>query len=82
MHRHVIYKTRALCPKCLLLPPKPRRRMKAVSFELPDHVWTELEMIAVQRETSVRHVVMKVLRGDGIAIQDTDMVEDGRRLRG
>lgn len=55
--------------------------MKAVSLELPDYVGTELKMIAVQRETSVRHVVMKALRKDGIAIQETDMVEDGRRLR-
>jgi hypothetical protein len=60
----------------------PRSRMKTVNLELPDYVWTEIKIRAVQRQTSLRHVVMTALLADGITITDVDMVEDGRRLRG
>jgi len=56
--------------------------MKTVNLELPDYVWTELKIMAVQQQTSLRHVVMASLRRDGVTIADIDMVEDGRRLRG
>ncbi len=60
----------------------PRARMKSVNIELPDYVWTDLKIRAAQRQTSVRHLVMTALRNDGIAIQEIDMIEDGRRTRG
>lgn len=60
----------------------PRSRMKTVNLELPDYVWTELKIRSAHRQTSVRHIIMTALRGDGISIADVDMVEDGRRLRG
>lgn len=60
----------------------PRSRMKTVNLELPDYVWTELKIRAVQRQTSLRHVVMQALIADGVTIAEVDMVEDGRRLRG
>lgn len=60
----------------------PRSRMKTVNLELPDYVWTDLKIRAAHSQTSVRHVVMRALRNDGITIAETDMVEDGRRLRG
>lgn len=60
----------------------PRSDMKAVNLELPTYAWTELKIRAAQRQTSVRHLVMTALRADGITINDADMVEDGRRLRG
>lgn len=59
----------------------PRSRMKTVNLELPDYVWTEIKIRAVQRQTSLRHVVMTALLADGVTITDVDMVEDGRRLR-
>jgi hypothetical protein len=62
--------------------PTPRARMKTLNLELPDYVWTELKIRAAQRQTSLRHVVMAALVGDGVSIADVDMIEDGRRLRG
>lgn len=59
----------------------PRSRMKTVNLELPDYVWTEIKIRAVQRQTSLRHVVMTALLADGVTISDADMIEDGRRLR-
>jgi plasmid stability protein len=53
-----------------------------VNLELPDYVWTDLKIRAAHKQTSVRHIVMTALQGDGITILDADMIEDGRRLRG
>ena len=61
--------------------PTPRDRMKSVNIELPDYVWTELNIRAAHRQTSVRHIVMTALKADGIQIAEIDLVEDGRRLR-
>jgi len=73
-------------PVLLPEPPNsgatPRARMKALSVELPDYVWTELKIRAAHNQTSVRHIIMSALVKDGISIAEADMVEDGRRLRG
>lgn len=60
----------------------PRSEMKSLNLELPAYVWTELKIRAAQRQTSLKHVVMSALVKDGVTIQDVDMIEDGRRLRG
>jgi hypothetical protein len=60
----------------------PRSEMKSLNLELPGYVWTELKIRAAQRQTSLKHVVMTALLKDGVTIQDMDMIEDGRRLRG
>ena len=60
----------------------PRSRMKTVNLELPDYVWTELKIRAAHKQTSVRHIVMTALKGEGLTIADVDMIEDGRRVRG
>ena len=60
----------------------PRSRMKTVNLELPDYVWTDLKISAARKQTSVRHIVMTALRGEGFTIAEIDMVEDGRRVRG
>ena len=59
----------------------PRNRMKAINLELPDYVWTDLKIRAAHAQTSVRHIIMKALRANGVTIAEVDMVEDGRRLR-
>lgn len=59
----------------------PRSRMKALKIELPDYVWVELKKQAAVEMVSLRHVIMSMLRSQGISINDADMVEDGRRLR-
>jgi hypothetical protein len=56
--------------------------MRAVNVELPDYVWIELKMRAAREMVSVQHVMMTALKGHGIVINEADMVEDGRRLRG
>jgi hypothetical protein len=61
---------------------KPASKLKTLNLELPDYVWTELKIRAAHQQTSLKHVVMKALVADGIIIQDADMIEDGRRLRG
>lgn len=60
----------------------PRSEMKSLNLELPAYVWTELKIRAAQQQTSLKHVVMTALVKDGVTIQDVDMVEDGRRIRG
>jgi len=61
---------------------KAAAKLKTVNLELPDYVWTELKIRAARQQSSLKHVVMKALRADGITIQEEDMIEDGRRLRG
>jgi hypothetical protein len=60
----------------------PRSRMKALSVELPDYVWTDLKIRAAHGQTSVRHVIMSALQAYGVSIAEPDMIEDGRRIRG
>lgn len=60
----------------------PRGRMKTLNVEVPDYAWIEIKMRAAQQMVSVRHIIMSALKADGIAINDADMIEDGRRLRG
>lgn len=60
----------------------PRSELKSLNLELPAYVWIELKIRAAQEQTSLKHVVMKALRKDGVTIRDVDMIEDGRRIRG
>ena len=59
----------------------PRSRMKGLKIELPDYAWIALKKRAAEDMVSLRHIIMMALRAQGIAINDADMVEDGRRLR-
>ncbi len=59
----------------------PRSRMKALKFELPDYVWIALKKRAAEDMVSLRHLIMKALRAQGVAINEADMIEDGRRFR-
>ena len=59
----------------------PRSRMKTINLELPDYVWTDLKIRSAHQQVSVRHIIMTALLGQGIAIRDVDMIEDGRRHR-
>ena len=60
----------------------PRSRMRGLKIELPDYVWIALKKRAAEDMVSLRHVIMTALRDKGIPINDADMIEDGRRLRG
>ena len=68
------------------LPPAPhqgtpRSRMKSSKIELPDYVWIALKRRAIDEMCSVRYLVLQSLRANGFIIKDSDMIEDGRRLR-
>lgn len=52
------------------------------SLGLPNYVWTDLKVRAAKGDGTVRYIIMQALRAYGITIDDIDMVEDGRRLRG
>ena len=53
-----------------------------INFEAPGYLSTALKIHAARERTSVRHVILKALKDAGFEISDSDMVEDGRRLRG
>ncbi len=59
----------------------PRSRMKSVTLDLPDYLWSELKIRAVKDESSLRHIVMTALKQFGLTINDADMIQDGRRVR-
>jgi hypothetical protein len=48
---------------------------------LPDYVVTDIKQRALDAKTSQRFIIMQALRRGGIAIDDMDMIEDGRRVR-
>jgi hypothetical protein len=56
--------------------------MKTMNLELPDYVMQQLKERAIREDCSVRHLIMKGLAGEGIAIRAPDMIADGRRNRG
>jgi hypothetical protein len=60
----------------------PRNKLKTVNIELPDYTWTELKIRAANQQTTVKHVILKCLRANGITVREADMIPDGRRLRG
>lgn len=60
----------------------PRSRMKGSNLELPDYLWTDLNIHAARIQTTVRHVTMAALKDAGFAINSDDMIEDGQRVRG
>lgn len=59
----------------------PRARMKTINLELPDYVWTDLKIRAAKEQVSLRHIVMTALVAYGVEIAESDMIQDGRRLR-
>jgi hypothetical protein len=61
---------------------EPTAESSKINFEGPAYLATALKIKAAQERTSVRYLIMKALRASGFEINDADMVEDGRRLRG
>lgn len=59
----------------------PRERMKTINLELPDYVWTDLKIRAAKEQVSLRHIVMTALKSYGVEIAESDMIQDGRRMR-
>jgi hypothetical protein len=62
--------------------PPPRAPVKTLNIELPDYLWIELKKSAASQMISLRHLIMTMMRDNGYEIDERDMIEDGRRLRG
>ena len=60
----------------------PDRALEKLTIELPRYLADALRRAAVERRTTARHLVMLALRSDGFAVEDQDLVPDGRRARG
>jgi len=63
-------------------PASPDRALEKLTIELPRYLADALRRAAVERRTTARHLVMLALRTDGFAVEDRDLVPDGRRARG
>lgn len=60
-------------------PVAPRAPAKALNVLLPDYVVRAIKDRAHAEDASLRYVVLTALKGLGIEIAPTDMVEDARR---
>lgn len=57
----------------------PRAELQKVTFELPAYALKALKQKALDDGVSIRHVIMRSLVKEGIAIETADLIEDGRR---
>jgi len=68
-------------------PPTPvdaapiRAALEKLTIEVPSYLADAMKRAALDRRTSVRHVVMLALKDAGFAIAAADLVPDGRRSR-
>lgn len=63
-------------------PPAQRAPVEKLTIEVPDYLLDAVKRAALDRRTTARHVVMAALKSAGFAIDDPDLIEDGRRVRG
>lgn len=66
-------------------PPPPaaiRAPVEKLTIEIPDYLLDAIKRTALDRKSTARHVVMAAMKVAGFAIDDADLVEDGRRGRG
>lgn len=61
-----------------IAPLKPTEKL---TIELPGYLTDELKLHALNRRTSIRHVVMLGLQALGLRIEPDDLVPDARRTR-
>lgn len=60
-------------------PAIQRAPIDKLTIEVPDYLADALKRSALDGRTTVRHVVLAALRGQGFEIADVDMLPDGRR---
>lgn len=58
-----------------------RAAMEKLTIEMPAYLVDAMKRVALDRRTTVRHVVLAAIRASGFEIADADMVTDGRRTR-
>jgi hypothetical protein len=59
--------------------PASRDRSEKLSIELPRYLARAMRMQAVEKDTTVRYIVMEALAASGFAIEPADLVVHGRR---
>ncbi len=70
-------------PAMAAAPARPKRKpLKKFTVDLPAYVIDAIQSEAFHSKCTARHVVMRGLRAVGIRIDEDDMPEDGRRVRG
>lgn len=53
-----------------------------VKVKCPDYLLDQLYAQARKERVTLNHMILTALREKGFRVEDVDMVEDGRRLRG
>lgn len=74
--------TRPQSPVATVAPVPVRAPLEKLTLELPGYLAVALRRDAAERRMSARHIVMLALKDAGYAIDDADLVPDGRRARG
>jgi hypothetical protein len=57
-------------------------RASYVKVKCPDYLLDQLYARTRKERVTLNHVILRALREKGFRVDDADMVEDGRRLRG
>lgn len=60
----------------------PPARASYVKVKCPDYLLDQLYAQTRKERVTLNHVILSALREKGFRVDDADMVEDGRRLRG
>lgn len=65
-------------------PPAPSERadLRSLRLEVPSKLFSALGADAARRGVTKRYLILKALSAMGYEIDEADMEEDGRRLRG
>lgn len=58
-----------------------RTPLEKLTIEVPGYLADAVRRAALDRRSTVRHVVLAALRADGFEIAEVDMIADGRRTR-
>lgn len=58
-----------------------RTPLEKLTVEIPSYVMDAVKRVALDRRTTVRHVILSALKAEGFEVADADLVPDGRRRR-
>jgi hypothetical protein len=62
-------------------PEAPRAATRSIQLVVPDYLFEELGVKAVQRRVTKRFLILEALAAGGYCVEPDDMEEDGRRRR-
>mgnify|MGYP000915254231 CR=1 FL=1 len=61
--------------------PDVRTPLEKLTVEIPSYVMDAVKRAALDRRTTVRHVILTALKAEGFEVAEADLVPDGRRRR-